>query len=88
MTFWLLLGLTLFFAYLTYDSWVLRAPPLPYSEIAKGFGQDLDHLQLHEQEKLNRYPNRIRLGDINQSTWLFGILTFGLALATANSLIG
>lgn len=88
MTFWLLLGLTLFFAYLTYDSWVLRAPPLPYSEIAKGLGQKLNHLQLHEQEKLNHYPNRIRLGDINQSTWFFGILTLGSALATTSSFIG
>lgn len=87
MTFWLLLGLTLFFAYLTYDSWELRAPPLPYSEIAKGLGQKLDHLQLHEQEKLNRYPSLFRLGDINQSPWLFGILTLGSALATLNSLI-
>ena len=85
MTSWLLLAITLFFAYLTYDSWMLRAPTLPYSEIAKGLGQKLNHLSLHEQEKLNQYPNLKRLGDFNPSPWIFGILTLGLALATANS---
>ena len=85
MTSWLLLAMTLFFAYLTYDSWTLRAPSLPYSEIAKGLGQKLNHLPLHEQEKLNQYPSQYRLGDINQSPWLFVILTLGSALATANS---
>lgn len=70
------------FAYLTYDALSLVAPPLPYSEIAKGMGQDLSDMTLSEQEKLNQYPNRYRLGDINQTGRAFGILTLGCALAT------
>ena len=45
-------------------------------------GQDLSDMTLSEQEKLNQYPNRYRLGDINQTGWAFGILTLGCALAT------
>lgn len=84
---WLLLILTFVFAYLTYDAISLVAPPLPYSEIAKGMGQDLSHMSLSEQEKLNRYPNRYRLGDINQAGWAFGISTIGFALATIRAFI-
>jgi len=84
---WLLLFFTFVFAYLTYDALSLVAPSLPYSEIAKGLGQDLSHMSLSDQEKLNRYPNRYRLGDINQTAWVFGILTLGFALATIQAFI-
>ena len=84
---WLLLILTFVFAYLTYDALSLVAPSLPYSEIAKGMGLDLSHMPLSEQEKLNRYPNRYRLGDMNQTGWAFGILTIGFALATIRAFI-
>ena len=79
---WVLLILTGAFAYLTYDSFSLMAPSLPYSEIAKGLGQDLSHLTLREQEKLNRYPYLHRLGNLNQMFWVFAILTVGFAVAT------
>jgi hypothetical protein len=82
MTPWLLLTITLAFAYLTYDAISLIAPPLPYSEIAKGLGQDLSYMSLSQQEKLSQYPHRYRLGDINQTSWAFGLITFGFALAT------
>lgn len=84
---WILLILTFVFAYLTYDAFSLVAPALPYSEIAKEMGQDLSHLTLSEQEKLNRYPNRIRLGDINQTGWVFGIVTVGFAIATVRAFL-
>lgn len=51
---WILLILTFVFAYLAYDAFALVAPPLPYSEVAKGMGQDYSHMSLNEQEKLNR----------------------------------
>ncbi len=79
---WLLLALTVVFGYLTYDALSLVAPSLPHSEVAKGIGQDLSGMSLSDQEKLNRYPNQYRLGDINQSCWIFGILTLGFAIAT------
>jgi len=79
---WLFLVLTVVFAYLTYDALSLVAPALPYSEIAKGIGQDLSYMPLSEQEKLNRYPYLYRLGDLNQTVWLFAILTVGFAVAT------
>ncbi len=79
---WLLLLLTAVFAYLTYDALSLEASALPYSEIAKGMGQDLSYMSLSEQTKLNRYPNRYRLGDLNQTVWLFAILTVGFAIAS------
>ncbi|MGE4447825.1 MAG: hypothetical protein AB7E15_05935 [Azospira sp.] len=79
---WLLALLTAVFAYLTYDALSLVAPALPYSETAKGMGQDLSHMPLSEQEKLNRYPNRYRLGDLNQTVWLFAILAVGFAVAS------
>jgi len=84
---WLLLILTFVFAYLTYDSFSLVAPALPYSEIAKNMGQNLSHMSLGEQEKLNRYPILHRLGDINQTCWVFGILTLGFALATIRAFV-
>lgn len=80
---WLLLVLTAVFAYLTYDSLSLVAPTLPYSKVAKDLGQDLSYMSLAEQEKLNRYPNRYRLGDLNQIPWLFAILTIVFATASA-----
>jgi hypothetical protein len=80
---WFLLILTAVFAYLTYDALSLVAPSLPYSEIAKGMGQNLSYMSLSEQEKLNRYPNRFRLGDLNHTAWLFAILTVGFAVAIA-----
>lgn len=79
---WILLILTFVFAYLTYDALSLVAPSLPYSEIAKGMGQDLSHMSLGEQEQLNRHPNCYRLGDINHTGWVFAILTIGFAVAT------
>ena len=79
---WLLLVLTAVFAYLTYDAASLVAPALPYSEIAKGMGHDLSYMQLSDQEKLNRYPYLHRLGNLNQTVWLFAILTVGFAAAT------
>jgi hypothetical protein len=84
---WILLILTLIFAYLTYDALTLVAPALPYSEIAKKMGQDLSHLTVSGQEKLNQYPNRIRLGDINQTGWVFGIVTVGFAIATIRAFL-
>lgn len=84
---WLLLILTLVFAYLTYDALALVAPSLPYSEIAKGMGQDLPHMSLNEQEKLSRYPFSYRLGDINQTGSIFGIITLGFALASIHAFI-
>lgn len=84
---WILLILTFVFAYLTYDAFSLVAPSLPYSEIAKGMGQDLSHMTLSEQEKINQYPNRYRLGDINQMGWVFGILAIGCALATIRAFL-
>ncbi|CAB1368666.1 conserved protein of unknown function [Denitratisoma oestradiolicum] len=50
-------------------------------------GQDLSYLTLSEQEKLNRYPNRIRLGDINQTAWAFGIATVGFAIVTIRAFL-
>ena len=79
--------MTFVFAYLTYDAFLLVAPSLPYSEIAKGMGQDLSYLTISEQEKLNQYPNRYRLGDINQTVWVFGIVTVGFALATIRAFL-
>ena len=84
---WFLLFLPFVFAYLTYDALSLVAPPLPYSEVAKEMGQDLSYLTLSEQEELNRYPNRIRLGDINQTAWGFGIIAIGCALATIQAFL-
>ena len=85
---WLLLVLTAVFAYLTYDAASLVAPALPYSEIAKGMGQDLSYMQLSDQEKLNRYPYVHRLGNLNQTVWLFAILTVGFATATVFAFLG
>ena len=79
---WLLLVLTVVLAYLTYDAMSLVAPALPYSEIAKGMGQNLSYMPLAEQEKLNRYPSLHRFGDLNQTVWLFAILTVGFCIAT------
>ena len=79
---WILLILTGVFAYLTHDAFSLAAPSLPYSEVAKGMGQDLSYLPLHEQEKPNRYPYVNRLGNVNHMFWVFAILTAGCAVAT------
>ncbi len=84
---WIFLILTFVFVYLTYDAFCFMAPSLPYSEISKGMGQDLSHMTLSEQEKLSRYPNRYRLGDINQMAWVFGILAIGSALATIRAFL-
>ena len=84
---WVLLILTFVFAYLTYDAVSLVAPPLPHRDVAKGLGQDLSDMTLSEQEKLSRYPNLYRLGDINQTGWFFGVLTIGLAVATIRAFI-
>lgn len=84
---WFLLILTLVFAYLTYDALSLVAPSRPYAEIAKDMGQDLSHMLVSEQEKLNRYPYQYRLGDLNQTGWVFGILTLGFALATIRTFV-
>lgn len=82
MSAWLLLILTAVFAYLAYDSWSMTAPSLPYSEIAKGLGQDLSSLSCSEQEKLNRYRQLKGIGNLNQTGWVFAILAIGLAVAT------
>ena len=79
--------LTFVFAYLTYDSFSLAAPALPYSEIAKNMGQNLSHMSLVEREELNRYPILHRLGNINQTCWVFGVLTIGFAVATIRAFI-
>lgn len=84
---WILLILTFVCTYLAYDAFALVAPSLPYSEVAKGMGQDLSHMSLSKQEKLNRYPNRYRLGNINRAGWIFGILALGFALATIRAFI-
>ena len=84
---WILLIFTLVFAYLTYDAHFLLAPSLLYSETAKQMEQDLSFLTVAEQEKLNQYPNRIRLGDVNQTAWVFGIATVGFAVATVHAFL-
>jgi hypothetical protein len=84
---WIMLIFTLVFAYLTYDALSLVAPSLPYSETAKQMEQDLSFLTVAEQEKLNQYPNRIRIGDVNQTAWVFGIATVGFAVATVQAFL-
>jgi len=55
---WLLLFLTFAFAYLAYDTSLLVSThnSLPYSVIAKVWGQELSYLPLSEQEKFKHYP--------------------------------
>ncbi len=81
---WLLLILTGVFAFLTYDAFTLVVPKesIPYSLTAKGMGQNVSHLTLEEQEQLKKFNLRYGLGNLNQSVWLFAILSFGCAMAT------
>lgn len=86
---WLLLILTFVFVYLAYDASLLATThnALPYSVIAKVWGQDLSYLSLSEQEKLKYYPNRYGFGNLNQVVWLFVILAVGCAIATVLAFI-
>ncbi len=83
MTPWLLLILAFVFGYLAYDASLLVTThnALPYSVIAKVWGQDLSHLSLSEQDKLKHFSNRYGFGSLNQAVWLFTILSVGCAIA-------
>jgi len=67
------------FGYLAYDAARLSmaAKDVPYSLTAKGWGEDVAHVSLAEQEKRKQYNALRGLGDLGQSVWLFGILCVG-----------
>jgi hypothetical protein len=78
---WFLLILAFVCAYLSYDSWSLKAPPLPYSEVMKVFGADVSHLTLSELEEREKTHLLFRGGDLNGTPWIFAILTMVFLIA-------
>lgn len=81
MTPWILLLFTLFFGYLTYDAWALYVPNhKPNAQFPSWWFTK--KLTPKEREKLTLFYQRHGVGNVNQSVWLFGILTFGCAVAS------
>jgi hypothetical protein len=81
---WFLMIASALLAYLAYDAARLSTPAdsVPYSQTAKGLGQDVTHVPLTEQHRLKRWNSAFGLGDLAGTVWLFGILSVG-ALAAA-----
>ncbi|MBT2335952.1 hypothetical protein J7E49_18790 [Variovorax paradoxus] len=76
---WITLAAAVIFGYLAYDAWCLSisAKDVPYSLTAKGWGEDVAHISLAEQEKRKQYNALRGFGDLSQSVWIFGILCVG-----------
>lgn len=76
---WFLLIASALFAYLAYDASRLSTPAdsVPYSQTAKGLGQDVSHIPLSKQHQFKRWNSTFGLGDLAGSVWLFGILSIG-----------
>lgn len=76
---WFLMIASALFAYLAYDAARLATPAdsVPYSQTAKGLGQDVAHVPLSEQHRLKRWNSAFGLGDLAGTVWLFGILSVG-----------
>lgn len=86
---WVLLAAAVVFAFLAYDAARLSSPvkDLPYALTAKGWGEDVAHVSLAEQEKRKQYNTRRGIGDLGQSVWLFVILCSGCLAGAAYSLV-
>ena len=90
MTFtWVLLAAAVVFGFLAYDAAQLSSPAkdVPYGVTAKGWGEDVAHVSLVEQEERKQYNALRGFGDLNQSVWLFGILCAGCLAGAAYPLL-
>lgn len=82
--FWVMLTAAAVFGYLAYDAARLSTPAkdVSYALTAKGWGEDVTHVSLAEQQKRKQYNATRGIGDLGQSVWLFGALCAG-CLASA-----
>lgn len=88
MNAWILLILTIFCGYITYDTfrWGGAMKKAPFSVISNLWKGGLGHLPLSEQNKIkDRYASSI-LG-IFQIQWFFLIVTIGMAVATVRAFL-
>lgn len=85
---WAFLAAAVVFGYLAYDAARLSSPTkdLPYALTAKGWGEDVAHVSLVEQEKRKQYNAVQGFGDLAQSVWLFAILCVGCLAGAGYSL--
>lgn len=70
MTFtWVLLAAAVVFGLLAYDAARLSSPAkdVPYTLTAKGWGEDVAHVSLAEQEERKQYNALRGFGDLSQS---------------------
>ncbi|MDM0078640.1 hypothetical protein QTH90_29830 [Variovorax sp. J2P1-59] len=86
---WVLLAVAVVFAFLAYDAARLSSPEtdVPFALTAKGWGEDVAHVSLAEQEKRKQYSRLRGIGDLNQSVWLFVILCIGCLAGAGYSLV-
>lgn len=86
---WILFAAAVFFGVLAYDAARLSTPAkdVPYALTAKGWGEDIAHVSLAEQERRKRYNLRDGLGDLSQSAWLFSILCVAFLIGACCALV-
>jgi hypothetical protein len=85
MSSWLLISAAFAFAWLAYDAWRVATPAknVPYALTAKGLGQDVNGVPLHEQNVHKEWNVRYGMGDLSQTVWLWGILALTCAIGAA-----
>lgn len=85
MSSWLLLSAAIVFAWFAYDASKVaaRAADVPYALTAKGLGQDMGGVPLHEQERRKAWNAQYGLGNLNQIVWFWGILALACAVGAA-----
>ena len=86
---WLLLAAAVVFGFLAYDAARLSssAKDVPYALTAKGWGEDVAHVPLTEQEKRKQYHALRGFGDLSQAVWLFVILCIGSLAGAGYTLV-